>query len=101
MTRELTQVDPLSAGKVFGVMYFAFGLLFIPFMAFPLLVPADEGPPAAMFMFFGLFAPVFYGAAGFFSGVLCSVLYNLFAGWVGGIRITIDDGTDQPARTSA
>ena len=35
--------------------------------------------------------PVMYGAFGFIFGVIGALIYNLVAGWTGGIEITLTD----------
>ena len=46
------------------------------------------------FMALGAFAvvlfPIFYGIAGFIGGLIYAALYNLVAGWTGGIEFTLD-----------
>ena len=34
-------------------------------------------------------APVFYGLTGFLAGALTGWLYNLAAGWVGGVEVDL------------
>jgi hypothetical protein len=35
--------------------------------------------------------PIFYGAMGFIGGAIGALLYNLFAGMVGGIEIEVEN----------
>lgn len=37
-----------------------------------------------------IFFPIFYGIVGFIGGLLYAALYNLVAGWTGGIEMTFE-----------
>lgn len=87
--RTIVHVDPHSAGRVMGIVYFAFGLLFLPFLALPAVLGGE-----------GLFAvgvalgmPVAYAALGYLSTAAFCVLYNAIAGRVGGVRLSL--GADE------
>ena len=38
--------------------------------------------------------PIFYAIVGVIAGAVGGALYNLFAGWVGGVQIEMKDVTD-------
>ncbi len=38
----------------------------------------------------GLFIPVIYGVMGFVVGIIGAAIYNLVAGWIGGIEIEVE-----------
>jgi hypothetical protein len=38
----------------------------------------------------GLFMPVIYGVMGFIFGVIGAAIYNLVAGWIGGIEVEVE-----------
>jgi hypothetical protein len=90
----LKRIGPGSAFKlvVYGLMGLVFGLLFAAVsMLGGSLAPAAE---AGMFrMFFGVgavvFLPIFYGVIGGIFGALGAFIYNLAAGWVGGLEVDI------------
>ncbi len=97
MTRRLTRIAPLPVGKIFGILYALFGLIFIPFFAIAglagLFAEGGEGTGAAGLMVAGMIAmavilPIMYGIMGFVGGVLCAAMYNLIARWLGGIEFT-------------
>lgn len=48
--------------------------------------------PGIMGMGFGLIiiAPIMYGIMGFLVGVVGAFVYNLVAGWVGGIEVEVE-----------
>jgi hypothetical protein len=98
----LKRVGVLSFGKVSGVIYGLLGLIFgVIFALFSLLgagiAATQTGEPTALFgVVFGvgavIFMPLFYGAMGFIVGVVMAALYNLVAGWVGGVELYLSDG---------
>ena len=92
----IKSVGVLSAAKITGAIYAAMGLLFLPiFLVMGLatsMMPNHEGrnPFGVIFgVFFGLFAPVIYGAMGFVFGALSAFVYNLMAKWIGGIEVQV------------
>ncbi len=77
-----------------GLTYGIFGLLFIPFVlimtSFNAMMPAQaRGGFMAMGIGMAVAAPIFYAALGFVFGVIGAFIYNLIAGWVGGIEIEV------------
>ncbi len=38
----------------------------------------------------GLFIPVIYGVMGFVVGIIGAAIYNLVAGWIGGIEMDVE-----------
>ena len=80
-----------QAAKFLGVLYLLFGLLFIPFFLFIGMMAPNEGNG----FFFGgtimaIAMPVIYGIFGVIGGAIGAALYNLVAGWVGGIEVEIE-----------
>jgi hypothetical protein len=95
---EIRGIEVLSLAKMLGAIYLVLGLLFgIVFALVSTLAgiagsaTADEGRMLGFLFGIGavIVLPVFYGAIGFVGGVLIAALYNLFAGLVGGIRLTV------------
>ncbi len=96
----LKRVGVLSAGKVSGVLYGLLGLIFgVIFALFSLLgagiAVTQTGESTALFgALFGvgavIFMPLFYGAMGFIMGIIMAALYNLVAGWVGGVELHLE-----------
>ena len=48
--------------------------------------------PGILGMGFGLIVigPIFYGVMGFIVGVIGAFVYNIVAGWVGGIEVEVE-----------
>jgi len=82
--------------KVLGSLYLLLGIIFAALFAFiGSMIPSREMGNDA-FMFGGaflVFMPVLYGVIGFIFGALIAWLYNLVAGWTGGIEIELESGT--------
>ncbi len=45
---------------------------------------------AGMMIGFGVLMPVIYGVMGFVFGVIGAAIYNLIAGWIGGIEVEVE-----------
>src|SRR5438477_8653458 len=98
MKRRIKRIAPLQAGKMLGVLYAGFGLLFLPFFAIAAIAGAfaqhaaqgQSGSAAApalaggVFLLMSLLFPIFYGVMGFIFGVITAAIYNLVAQWIGG-----------------
>jgi len=100
----IRKIGVLSSGKVSGALYALFGLLLGAFFALFSLIGAgammtarDEtgagrmgGMLGAMFGVGAIILfPLLYGIVGFIGGVLTAFLYNLVAGFVGGIEVDL------------
>jgi len=91
----IRSVGVLSFAKVMGALYGALGLLFIPFLAIAGLAGALSGRQnggvlaGVGLIVLGLILPVIYGGMGFVMGALMAWVYNLMAGWTGGIQIQL------------
>ncbi len=46
-------------------------------------------------LFFAILGPVFYGVLGFIFTAIACLVYNLLAGWIGGIEVELDDSHGQ------
>ena len=92
----IKRIDVFSAGKIMGIIAAAIGLLAgILLLLFGGLLGslaaasgADGGGVMAIGGVMGVIVlPIMYGVFGFIGGVIQAFVYNLAAGWVGGIRI--------------
>jgi hypothetical protein len=95
----IRRVDPLSAGKVAGLLYALIGLLVGAVFSLIGMAGAAFGPEVgegrAIFgLLFGVGAiialPIFYGVLGFICFAIGAVVYNVLAGMVGGVRIEVE-----------
>jgi hypothetical protein len=89
----VAQIKRFSIGqsaKFMGVLYLLIGLIFIPmFLLMGMMAPA-EGSGFPLGTMFALVIPVLYAVMGVIGGAIGSALYNLVAGWVGGIEVEIE-----------
>jgi hypothetical protein len=101
---RIKSVGVMSVAKVMGLIYGALGLLIVPvFLVIGLAssmairqaqaaaganIPAAMGPIFAIFM--AIAAPILYGLTGFVTGAISALIYNLTAGWVGGIEMELE-----------
>ncbi len=92
---RLKGIAPLQCGLVLAVLYALLGLLFaVLWLPVSQIMSHMPGASAAAGAMMGAMAlvifPVMYGIIGFISGIVTAALYNLVAGWTGGIQITLD-----------
>ena len=85
MIQRIVRIAPLQAGKVSAILYGMISLFFVPFLVLPGFLGSKNAMPVWVPL---LFIPL-YVIAGFLISVLMAWLYNLIAGWVGGIEITL------------
>jgi hypothetical protein len=96
----IKRVNPISAGKVSGLLGALLGLVIGGFLSligltFGSLASAAGGDSGGTFagMLFGVGAivilPIFYGIIMFIGGLLQAALYNVAAGMTGGIEIDV------------
>lgn len=100
MTRRLKRIAPLQLGKMLAVIYGASTLLFVPFfMLFAGIAsmaphPQNGAAPFPMMIGMGVgafvFLPFLYAFFGFITGVIGAFIYNLVAGWIGGIEVEVE-----------
>ena len=94
----IQRIGPLSLAKVLGAIYaaigFVVGALFTLFALIGAAAGASADPEMAwMAPLFGIAAiivfPILYGVIAFVMGLVVSGLYNLIAGRVGGVEVTV------------
>ena len=77
-----------QTAKVFGILYALIGLVAAPiFLVAALLAPGEVGFGVG----FAVLLPLCYGLLGFVTTAIGCFVYNLVAGWVGGIEIEIGE----------
>jgi hypothetical protein len=86
---ELREIEPITAGKMLGLLYLVYGFVggiftFVSGLTTTLLIPM--GNYAVMNL---VVLPVFYGVVGFVIGLIGSAFYNLFAHYFGGVKIKV------------
>jgi hypothetical protein len=101
---RIRKLGILSVAKIYAAIMFVMSLLIsIPYGLFIMIfggimmsTGAREGLAAGggsivlgILLMIGL--PIFYGVIGFVAGAIGALLYNLFAGLVGGIEIEVEN----------
>ena len=95
----LNRIDPLSAGKVLGILHLAYGL-FIGFIygMIGLLMAAGGGNQAGVGLAIAggsiVILPVVVGIVGFIAGILAALVYNIGVGVVGGLILEVEDDSE-------
>ena len=105
--KEIKKVGVLSVGKIFGVLYLALGLLVgVPLACFSLFFSSLFATAGAQevealgaglvtgvggLLIYGICIPLFYGVIGFIGGAIMAFLYNVVAGFIGGIELELGD----------
>lgn len=97
MRKEITRIDVISVGTMLGFIYMGIGIIVGILFAIigGMLANMEVGEGASMLFGMGfagiIIFPLIYGAIGFIAGVLTAFIYNVVAGWVGGIKVDIEN----------
>ena len=91
----IRKIDPVSAGKVIGVIYAIIGLImgiivsistiFIRTTMWSSFFYNRMMPSAGIFAF--ILYPILYGIFGFISAAIFAIIYNIVVTWVGPLDI--------------
>lgn len=96
---QLKRIGPLSLARLAAGLYGAIGLFIGLIFALAALVGASiagatgESSPL-IGLVFGVgavvFLPIMYGVLGALLALVVASLYNLLAGWLGGVEVTLE-----------
>jgi len=97
MITRVRNINPVQLGVVSAVLYallaLIMALLMVPMMSLVSQFGGNTGQFSSLGAFGGLslivVLPIFYGVAGFIGGLITALIYNLVAGWTGGIEVTL------------
>lgn len=88
MAQRIRRFGVGQTAKVLGVLYTLIGIVLIPlFLIASMFAPNRAGFGIGV----AIALPVIYGIAGFVFTAIACLIYNMVAGWVGGIEIEISD----------
>jgi hypothetical protein len=87
MVQRLSRFSVGQTARVLGILYALMGLVFLPFIALPVLMSPEQFGFGIGFL---LAVPILYGVFGFIFTAIGCALYNWVAGKVGGIEISLD-----------
>ena len=88
-TQRIRRFDPVQMAKVMGAIYGILGLLFSPIF----ILASMAAPEEAGFNFgigFAIAIPLLYACVGAIGTLIAAALYNVVAGWVGGIEVEFE-----------
>jgi protein-S-isoprenylcysteine O-methyltransferase Ste14 len=85
MKHRIRRIDPMQAAKMATVIYLILGLVFVPF-----LMLASMAAPTGFGIGFAIAMPLMYAVFGFVFTLIGAFIYNLVAGWVGGVELELD-----------
>ncbi len=93
---RLKSIGVLSLAKMSALLHAGISLLFFPFFLLigmiAMLAPRQANQPSPLFFAaFAVVAPFLYGAMGFVLGALAGFIYNLVAGWIGGVELHFEN----------
>jgi len=88
MKKRLSRISPLQSAKTLAVLYFLISLPMLLVMTLVFVFVQHQNLPLGGVL---LMLPLLYALAAFIGTLLVAWLYNLAAGWVGGIEVTISD----------
>ncbi|MDP9111280.1 MAG: hypothetical protein M3M96_06590 [Candidatus Eremiobacteraeota bacterium] len=93
MVTRITNIAPLKLAVFAGILYALLGiiiaLLFVPMMAMMAAFGGHVSPGFGMGMGAIVVLPLMYGVLGFIGGLVTAAIYNLVAGWTGGVELTL------------
>lgn len=94
MELELERIDPIRSANILalvnGIVTCVFTLLFLPFACIAIFASpdADGAVAGGLFAFLVLLYPLIAAVFGWIAGFFWAAVYNLFARWIGGFRLT-------------
>jgi hypothetical protein len=95
MKKQLVRIGPLKSGIIQGIICALLALLVVPFILLAIIVAPKDGdgaaPGVALEAGMAFLIPIVYGIVGFVMGVITAAIYNLVAGWTGGLEFTVRD----------
>ena len=88
MKQRIRRFGVGQTAKVVGVLYLLVGLLLAPIV----LLATILGPQESSFgVAFAVALPILYACLGFVGAAIGCAIYNLVAGWVGGIEVELGE----------
>jgi hypothetical protein len=92
----IKRIGPVSCAKVTGLLYVILGIVFGAILSMMSLVggfASDTSGGAGFGAFYGVGAivvfPILYGGMGFIATLIGAWLYNVLAGFVGGVEMDL------------
>jgi hypothetical protein len=95
MMQRIRRMDVMQMAKTLGALYFLLGLIIgVPVLLIMSSIPNTRSGIPGFGNRFGIgmaiAIPIFYGVIGVIGGAVMAAVYNLVAGWTGGIGIDLE-----------
>lgn len=91
--QEIKKIGVLSVGKICallgGFLGLVMGIIFALATKFAPTAGIPEMPIGTLGLSSIIVLPIFYGLVYFISGIVGAAIYNLFAKWVGGVKLDL------------
>ena len=95
MNKCLSRIAPWQAAKLFAVIYFLLSFVFIvPLFLTMIIAPTRAGPGPHFSPTLLIFFPFLYALVALIFVPLACWIYNLAAGIVGGLRVSVTEDAD-------
>lgn len=88
MKKQIIQISILQSSKIMTALYVLMGFIYT-LIAIPMII-FGTGPMRIVGIIY-LFGPIFAGVFGFVFFVIFAAIYNLLAGWLGGVEVEVKD----------
>lgn len=102
MPQRIRRFTVAQTATMGGALYFFLGLIALPFIwIFTRVAGSAAGAAGVPGVPFGgamlILIPILYGIVGFICVAIMCLVYNLVAGWVGGIEVELEPGSSAAA----
>jgi hypothetical protein len=94
MKKQIVAVSILQSSKIVVALYFFMGFLYT-LIGIPMVLLAHG--PAKIIGIVYCFGPILFAVFGFIFFVVAAAIYNLLAGWLGGLEFEVKDAEDASA----
>jgi hypothetical protein len=90
--RSISRIEPGQFALIMGATYLLIGIIMaVLIFAFASFIPSAAGLGMMTGGVTIIVIPIIYGVIGFVCGLIGAVIYNLVAGTVGGIKVTVTE----------
>ena len=90
--RSITRIEPGQFALIMGVTYLLIGIIIGVLMyLFTSMIPMPTPLGSTARGIGVIFIPIIYGVIGYICGYIGAAIYNLVAGTVGGIKVTVSE----------
>jgi hypothetical protein len=88
MVQRIRRFGVAQTAKVVGVLYLLVGLFVAPVVLLATILGFEE---SSFGVAFAIGLPILYACAGFVGAAIGCAIYNVVAGWIGGIEVELGE----------